>query len=91
MRWRITRTTAPFAGVVTKRHGHRDDDPRRDFFRYAVDAGVQLAEYTKPAAGGAGAESAVPGLQLGSVVQVHDGDESGFRGEGGAVCGCPQR
>ena len=67
-----THVTAPFAGVVTKRYADTGTmiqaGTSSDTQSMPV---VQLAEYTKLRLVVPVPESAVPGLQLGSVVQVH--------------------
>jgi RND family efflux transporter MFP subunit len=67
-----THVTAPFAGVVTKRYADTGTmiqaGTASDTQSMPV---VQLAEYTKLRLVVPVPESAVPGLQLGSVVQVH--------------------
>jgi len=67
-----THVTAPFAGVVTKRYADTGTmiqaGTSSDTQSMPV---VQLAEYTKLRLVVPVPESAVPGVQLGSVVQVH--------------------
>jgi RND family efflux transporter MFP subunit len=67
-----THVTAPFAGVVTKRYADTGTmiqaGTSSDTQSMPV---VQLAEYTKLRLVVPVPESAVPGLQLGNVVQVH--------------------
>jgi RND family efflux transporter MFP subunit len=67
-----THVTAPFAGVVTKRYADTGTmiqaGTSSDTQSMPV---VQLAEYTKLRLVVPVPESAVPGVQLGSIVQVH--------------------